>query len=322
MIWMAVDIDVHSNGKVLALAERLDVSADEAVGVLVRLWAHAMRNSDRAGKLKHSSPAVFAEVFRQPRDRAKDIVDLLAELEFLEKRDGAYFVHGWEERQAAWYSFKEKKEYNKRRYKSGKQKQESDSEHIQGRISLDSDNNHTVPNQTLPYLTVPDPTQPDREGGCAPSGSGASAPSVAAAPGGPPFPVSKTPCPPEKLITDVYDLYNELCPSLPRLVKPTPARGNAVLYATKHKGLSMIYDAFAKAENTPFLKGENQRGWKADFDWLLHGDNMEHVLEGRYDRSENCTGDTDMDRTFSNQHAYTKEQFEAMKTDIFDLKDL
>jgi hypothetical protein len=29
--WMAIDIDVHSNGKVLALAERLDVSADEAV---------------------------------------------------------------------------------------------------------------------------------------------------------------------------------------------------------------------------------------------------------------------------------------------------
>ena len=90
----------------------------------------------------------------------------------------------------------------------------------------------------------------------------------------------------------------------------------------KHKGIGIIYDAFKKAENIPFLKGENKRGWKADFDWLLKGDNLEHVLEGRYNHSENCTDDSDMDKSFVNQHAYTKEQFAAMNSNIFDLKEL
>jgi hypothetical protein len=314
VIWMAVDIDVHSNGKVLALAERLDVSADEAVGIMVRLWAHAMRNSDRTGKLRHSSPAVFAEVFRQTRDRAKDSMQLLVELEMLDEQDGAYFVHGWDERQAAWYAFLEKKDYNKQNYKTRKKTKKTDSEQIQSRINLDSDNNHTVPNQTLPYPTVTDQTQQDH-------GDGGFAPSTAAAHGGPLLHKKPKSWTDGTLIDDVYDLYAELCPSLPKLLKPTQARRLVVLQALKHKGVSVLYDAFKKAEGTSFLKGANQRGWRADFDWLIKGDNMLHVLEGRYDRSENCTNGPDMAGPFS-QNTYTKEQFDEMNSNVFDLANL
>jgi hypothetical protein len=330
MIWMAVDIDVHSNGKVLALAERLDVSADEAVGIMVRLWAHAMRNSDRTGKLRHSSPAVFAEVFRQPRDRAKDIMQLLVELELLDESNGSYFVHGWDERQAAWYSFLEKKDYNKQNYRTRRKTKNADSGQIQSRISLDSDNNQTVPNQTLPYPTVPNNTEQDPGRGGAPSPPVPQAPESpippalhppirnAAAPGGPPVSKKTNPWKDGTLIDDVYGLYAELCPSLPKLLKPTQARRMAVLHALKHKGVSVLYDAFKKAGETPFLNGANQRGWKADFDWLTKGDNMLRVLEGRYDRSANCTDDRDMDRNFGNQHTYTKEQFAAMTASAID----
>jgi hypothetical protein len=82
---MAVDIDVHSNGKVLALAERLDTNPDEAAGLMVRLWAHAMRDADKNGRLRHSSPAVFAEVFRKPRAETKDIMDTLVEFGLLDE---------------------------------------------------------------------------------------------------------------------------------------------------------------------------------------------------------------------------------------------
>jgi hypothetical protein len=59
MIWMAVDIDVHSNGKVLALAERLDVSADEAVGIM--LLVELELPDERDGALPHRKQRPWLE---------------------------------------------------------------------------------------------------------------------------------------------------------------------------------------------------------------------------------------------------------------------
>jgi len=42
--------------------------------------------------------------------------------------------------------------------------------------------------------------------------------------------------------------------------------------------------AVIKAQETPFLCGEGDRGWKADFDWFIANDrHVIRVLEGRYD---------------------------------------
>jgi hypothetical protein len=36
---------------------------------------------------------------------------------------------------------------------------------------------------------------------------------------------------------------------------------------------------------TPFLSGKNERGWTANFDWLVENDlNLQKVLEGRYSK--------------------------------------
>ena len=41
---------------------------------------------------------------------------------------------------------------------------------------------------------------------------------------------------------------------------------------------------FEKMQNSSFLKGDNRRGWKATFDWLIsNGENWRKVLEGNYD---------------------------------------
>jgi uncharacterized protein YdaU (DUF1376 family) len=37
---------------------------------------------------------------------------------------------------------------------------------------------------------------------------------------------------------------------------------------------------------SPFLTGDNERGWRADFDWALKPSNVAKVREGKYDRSE------------------------------------
>ena len=43
-------------------------------------------------------------------------------------------------------------------------------------------------------------------------------------------------------------------------------------------------DLFQKVVSTPFLRGDNERGWKADFDWIIENDdNPTKVMEGKYD---------------------------------------
>ena len=39
--------------------------------------------------------------------------------------------------------------------------------------------------------------------------------------------------------------------------------------------------------SSPFLSGQNDRGWKADFDWCLKEANFVKITEGRYDPSAN-----------------------------------
>lgn len=44
---------------------------------------------------------------------------------------------------------------------------------------------------------------------------------------------------------------------------------------------------FSKVAESEFLCGKNDRGWRADFDWLLKGDNYLKVIEGRYGDHKN-----------------------------------
>ena len=44
--------------------------------------------------------------------------------------------------------------------------------------------------------------------------------------------------------------------------------------------------AVKKAQQTPFLRGEGSRGWRASFDWFVANHvNIYAVLEGKYDSS-------------------------------------
>ena len=39
---------------------------------------------------------------------------------------------------------------------------------------------------------------------------------------------------------------------------------------------------------TPFLCGENERGWRADFDWAIRPSNVLKVAEGKYAEQEDA----------------------------------
>jgi hypothetical protein len=46
----------------------------------------------------------------------------------------------------------------------------------------------------------------------------------------------------------------------------------------------------ARIPTTPFLRGENERGWVANFDWLMQPDSLTKIEEGNYERGAGIRG--------------------------------
>lgn len=77
--------------------------------------------------------------------------------------------------------------------------------------------------------------------------------------------------------------YNELCPSLPTCRALSQRRKTAIRSMMK-QGVKIddFKEACQKAETSDFLKGNNDRGWKATPDWMFNAENVLKVLEGKY----------------------------------------
>lgn len=83
---------------------------------------------------------------------------------------------------------------------------------------------------------------------------------------------------------EVVDRYNAICTNLPRVVRLTDKRRRAVrLIYGKGYTPEQLDEVFRKAQSSSFCGGQNDRHWKADFDWLLNESNLVKVLEGKYD---------------------------------------
>ena len=112
-----------------------------------------------------------------------------------------------------------------------------------------------------------------------------------------PYPDNRTP---ESAIADtlptdvgplpdaIASLWNEVCGNtLPKVTKLTASRRTHVRARLREKGRDLDWwrAYLGRIIASPFLIGENDRGWKADFDWATSSeDNVTKVLEGRYDR--------------------------------------
>lgn len=56
-------------------------------------------------------------------------------------------------------------------------------------------------------------------------------------------------------------------------------------YREDFEGSPEKYRAFLRrVVSSPFLTGENDRGWRADFDWCLKPANLTKIIEGKYDQ--------------------------------------
>ncbi len=83
-------------------------------------------------------------------------------------------------------------------------------------------------------------------------------------------------------VKEVIDLYHTICISYPRVKVISGKREKEILARLKTYSLEDLKTVFTNAENSSFMKGENDRGWSANFDWMMEEKNFIKILEGNY----------------------------------------
>ena len=84
-------------------------------------------------------------------------------------------------------------------------------------------------------------------------------------------------------VNEVVNLWNEVCGKFLPKVKALPnARRMHVLARIKEFPELNWKELFEQIIKTSFLLGDNDKGWRADFDWVMNPNNLVKIIEGKY----------------------------------------
>ena len=67
--------------------------------------------------------------------------------------------------------------------------------------------------------------------------------------------------------------------------KLTPQRRRKLIPLIRQHGLDDFTEAIRAVARSPFLRGENNRAWRADFDFFIQPTSFTKLIEGSYDRA-------------------------------------
>ena len=85
---------------------------------------------------------------------------------------------------------------------------------------------------------------------------------------------------------NIVEIYNQNCYNLSKVSKLTDKRKNAIRKFLKEFTTDDFINICNLANNNDFLTGNNDRNWKADFDFLMRIDKATNIIEGKYNNSE------------------------------------
>ena len=80
----------------------------------------------------------------------------------------------------------------------------------------------------------------------------------------------------------IKDKYNAICTNLPQVQKLTDKREKAIDKFLQEFTEEQFEQICVIANNSDFLTGKNDNGWKADFDFIMRTDKATSILEGKY----------------------------------------
>jgi hypothetical protein len=113
-------------------------------------------------------------------------------------------------------------------------------------------------------------------------------------------------CRPSNILLEIYRQNNQSLPEVRALTSERLKKCRTRINQAERDGclepyLADFTEAVKKAQQTPFLRGEGARGWRAGFDWFIANQaNVYKVLEGKYDgpAAGSNTGGKNDDATF------------------------
>jgi hypothetical protein len=84
----------------------------------------------------------------------------------------------------------------------------------------------------------------------------------------------------------LFDAWNAITTApVPKAEKLTKTRLRHARQRLSERPLAQWIAAIQRLNGTAFLRGDNDRGWRVSFDWLIANDeNVTKLLEGKYDR--------------------------------------
>jgi uncharacterized protein YdaU (DUF1376 family) len=91
---------------------------------------------------------------------------------------------------------------------------------------------------------------------------------------------------PELKVEHVVEAWNATAEQLglKAVRKLTPERRRKVATRIRQNTVDEFTEAIGAIGRSAFLRGDNDRAWKADFDWMLEPRNFTKLIEGTYDR--------------------------------------
>lgn len=80
----------------------------------------------------------------------------------------------------------------------------------------------------------------------------------------------------------VVQNYHVFCPKMNKVAVMNDTRKGFVRERISEHGLEKLIDVFRIAGESDFLNGKNDKGWKADFEWIIRPTNFVKIMEGKY----------------------------------------
>lgn len=123
--------------------------------------------------------------------------------------------------------------------------------------------------------------------------------------------------------SQIVELYHTICTSYPKLRAVEGNRQKQIAARwKKYGGIDAFRELFEKAEASDFLKGDNDKAWTADFDWLIRPTNMSKVLEGKYDNDRPKGGQSHGDNSgYSGRQSNAAGQSDETPLSGFQMAD-
>ena len=259
MAWIESHQRLKGDPKLKRFCRRLDIARPTGIGMLHELWWWSLEHAEN-GDLSRIDPRDIATEIDWPEQRADELWQALIEKgpptnEYPDGEPGFVdpngWIHGWMRFAGRLIRDRERKRVKRAGSDDDGGQLRLDPTRVQG-PSADSPGNSTL-DRTLPY-----PTRPTDNGAAKPPRFGPS---------------------------NLVSLWNELAVSpLAKVVKLTPERErHARARLAEEPSEKFWRGVIERISRSLFCRGGNQRGWVADFDFLIKPGKAINVIEGKYD---------------------------------------